>query len=466
MLILRDAELNGRITDVTVADARVVSIGGAPQASDSDVLDCAGGAVLPGLHDHHIHLVSLAADLESVHVGPRDVRGPRAMAEVLLRASRGKERSTWTRATGYHESVAGDIDCRVLDAMVGDIPLRVQHRSGAMWVLSSRAIELCRLANDPHPGVELDVRGVPTGRVIGADAWLRTRLPPGPTPDMAAASRLLAGYGVTGVTDATPSSAPEDLAFLAESVERQFVRQRVVATGGIALASSAWPDALGQGPVKIVVADYDMPGIEELARDISDAHSSGRPVAIHCVTHEATVVALAAWHESGVKCGDRIEHGSVISAENEELVKALGLIVVTQPSFVRERGDIYSREVDADERPYLYRCRSLLQIGIPVAGSTDAPFGSADPWLAARSAVERKTVSGTVLGPGETVTPEEALGMFLAPLDSPGARTRAVTVGASADFCVLRTGLREALEHLDSDHVAFTVCGGDVVFER
>ena len=39
-----------------------------------DVYDAAGCTVLPGLHDHHLHIRAAAAAMTSVHVGPEVVR--------------------------------------------------------------------------------------------------------------------------------------------------------------------------------------------------------------------------------------------------------------------------------------------------------------------------------------------------------------------------------------------------------
>ena len=86
-------------------------------------------------------------------------------------------------------------------------------------------------------------------------------------------------------------------------------------------------------------------------------------------------------------------------------IARLGLTVVTQPRFVADRGDDYLAEVDADDRPYLWRCASLIAAGIGVGFGTDAPFGDADPWRAVDAAVHRRTPSGTVLGAAERLSP-------------------------------------------------------------
>jgi predicted amidohydrolase YtcJ len=60
-------------------------------------------------------------------------------------------------------------------------------------------------------------------------------------------------------------------------------------------------------------------------------------------------------------------------------VKQLGLTVVTRPVFIRERGDQYAQHGSPLDRGGLYRCASLIAAGAPVAGSSDALYGSADP---------------------------------------------------------------------------------------
>jgi predicted amidohydrolase YtcJ len=178
----------------------------------------------------------------------------------------------------------------------------------------------------------------------------------------------------------------------------------------------------------------------------------------------ALALALAAWGEAGTRPGDRVEHGAVVPPDLAARVAELGLTVVTQPGFVAERGDRYLAEVDADDLPHLYPCAGLLRRGIPVGGSTDAPFGPADPWVAVAAAVERRTAAGLTLGPDERLEPERALGLFLTPPEDPGGSPRRIVAGSRADLCLLDVPLREALLAPSSSHVALTVIGGRIVF--
>ena len=126
------------------------------------------------------------------------------------------------RAVGYHERTLGWLDRWDLDRIVPDRPVRVQHRSGHLWVLNSAACRAVGLdGTDRAPdvgtgvdGIERDAGGRPTGRLMDRDDWLAERLPRRPL-DLGAVSRRLASYGVTGVTDATPTRSSADLEVLA-----------------------------------------------------------------------------------------------------------------------------------------------------------------------------------------------------------------------------------------------------------
>jgi predicted amidohydrolase YtcJ len=392
-----------------------------------------------------------------VLVGPPAVR----RVDELRRVLRTAPGSGWIRAVGYHERVAGELDREVLDVLEDVRPVRVQHRSGAMWVLNSAACRAIGLSDDgAHPpGVELDELGRPNGRLHRLDDWLRARLPADAPPDVAGFGLQLARWGVTGVTDATPYRSIAELITLAHTG----IVQRLHAMGGLELADSPRPPELGPAPVKVIVTDHELPALDVLVAGFRKAHEAGRPVAVHCVTRVGLVLALAAWDDAGSFEGDRIEHGSVVPVELMPAIAGHGLTVVTQPSFVAERGDDYLVDVDAEDKGDLYRCKSLQDATIAVAGSTDAPFGHPDPWRAITAAIERRTPAGVVLGGSEAVTGQDALDLFLGAPDAPGGPIRRVAVGRPADLVLLDRPLSAALAEPRSDHVIATFVGGDLV---
>lgn len=447
-LLIRGCVLDNRDIDVRVRDGVVAEIGSSLRRSGEAVVDAAGGALIPGLHDHHLHLHALAAALGSVVCGPPAVRTAEQLA-AALRAAGGP-----VRGTGYFESVAGPLDRDVLDALRGDVPVRVQHRSGAAWFLNTAALTATGLLDSPDAAVERDARGRATGRLLRGDHLLRS--PDSDLPDLAPVGRLLAGYGVTGVTDATPRLARQALEALRAPGA---LPQRRLLLG--APLGDRGPDV---GPWKVLLDEASGLDLDALVAEIAASHASGRAVAVHAVTAAEAVVALGALRAAGPLPGDRLEHGSLLSPDLDDELRSLGITVVTQPSFVAERGDAYLTDVDPRDTALLYRCASLVEGGIPCAAGTDAPYGQADPWALMAAAVTRRTSSGVVLGEQERLDPAAALGLLLGDARSPGGPPRHVEVGAAADLCLLDVPLELALREPSAAHVLATVIAGTMVY--
>ena len=209
-----------------------------------------------------------------------------------------------------------------------------------------------------------------------------------------------------------------------------------------------------------------LPPLAELVERVNEAHAAGRAVAIHCVTRAELVLALAALEEARVHAGDRIEHASVAPPELVAWIARLGVAVVTQPGFVRSRGDAYLRDVEPRDRPWLYRCAGFAAAGVALGAGTDAPFGEPDPWRAMQAAVDRRTAAGETLAAAEGLSPERALALFTTPPDAPGGAPRRIAPGARADLCLLDRPWSRAREALESEAVVATIGAGKVLFQR
>ncbi|MDB5445164.1 MAG: amidohydrolase [Phenylobacterium sp.] len=459
MLILRNVEVAGRPgLDVRLQGGRIGEIGERLSGS-GESLDGRGGALIPGLVDHHIHLLASAAQAQSLRLeGVTDAAGfRRAMAAALPERPAG----AWLRATGYHERMAGDLDREVLDALAPAHPVRVQHQTGALWVLNSRALDA--LGPDLPAQVERDAAGQPNGRIWRGDAWLRGRLERSP-PSLAALGARLAAYGVTGLTDASATTEATAAALLAQARRSGELPQRLTLMSAGPLAAPE-DGAFAVGPVKVLLDDARLPDLDSFVEIIAGARPQGRSVGVHCVTAGEFALTLAAFQAAGAQASDRIEHGGVIPADAIPIVAALGLTVVTQSAFVFERGDRYLAEVEPAEQGDLYRCASLLAAGVRVAGSSDAPYASADPWAGMAAAIARRTRAGAPIGLSERVDRATALGLYLGEPADPGGRARRVEVGAQADLCLLSGPLREALAEPDAARVRATVISGELVHE-
>lgn len=454
MLLARAEVTPGVVRDLRLRDGRIVERAPqlAPQHGEA-VLDAGGAAVLPGLHDHHVHLRATAAA-----AGSLDLRGVTSEGALRDRLRRAVEEAPgpWLRVVGYHDAIAGPLDRVALDRLAPtDRPVRVQHRSGVLWVLNSAAMAATRLDQRSEPGVD-----AAAGHLWRRDDLLRSvsQLDPSALREV---GRRAAAAGITGFTDATPGSSVDDPRRLADDLRAAGVHQRLLLMGP---AGARPPEAerASLGPVKVLLDDDALPALDDLAERIGAAHDERRAVAVHCVTRVQLVLTLAALEAAGARDGDRIEHASVVPPELVPELARLGVTVVTQPHFVAERGDEYLADVDEDDRGSLYRVRSLLDAGIPVAAGTDAPFGALDPWASMRAAIDRCTPAGQVLAAGEAVDVAAALGLHLGEPGDPG-RARSLAVGAPADLCLLRVPWSGLETSLEAGVVAATAIAGEVV---
>ena len=464
-MLIERAEVEGRAPrDVRIDAGRIAEV--APKIAaraGEQRLDAGGGALLPGLHDHHLHLLALAAALRSVRCGPPDVRTREDLVRALGAA---RPRSGWIRGVAYHDSVAGALDRRELDVLAPGAAVRVQHRSGALWILSSAGVERLGLDRGADaPGVERDAAGRATGRLYRLDAWLRERLGADAPPDLAPVGARLASLGVTGLTDATASNGPEELALFESAAAAGALPQRLLLMGRSDLPLPSHP-RVARGPRKLVLAEGGLPDFDGFAGEIRAAHVAGRAAAVHCVTRAELAFAVGAFDAAGALPGDRIEHAAVAPPDLALRIAALGLSVVAQPHFVRERGDAYAVEVEPADLAWLHRARGLELDGVALGAGTDAPFGAPDPWLSMRAAVERRTEAGARLGPDEALSPERALALFTSPARAPGGPPRRVEPGAAADLCLLDRPWAAARNALDARCVAAALVAGELVFQR
>ncbi|MDA1074981.1 MAG: amidohydrolase family protein [Proteobacteria bacterium] len=469
-MLIQNVELHGQIeqttsdymagVDVRIHNGKLVEIGFGLAPGDDPVVAGHGGALLPGLVDHHIHLFSLAAFAESVVCGPPQVNNLNDLRQVL----HGVTGSGWIRGVGYHESVAGELTARDLDALVPERPFRLQHRSGKMWMLNSRAVQMLDIESQVGwQGIETDNHGV-TGRLFRLDGWLSAQLKRSTPLNLARVSAELAAAGVTGLTDASVTNDHNTVDLFCRLLTEGQLRQHIRLMGNESLTDQHFANTLlTLGELKILLDEDNLPPLDELIDRIKRAHAASRGVAFHCVSRIELLFALAAIDAAGSCGSDRIEHGAVIPAEVLSTLRNLDLTVVTQPSLVALRGDQYVEDLLPHELPDLYRVRSL--VNQRVALSSDAPYGSADPWLTMRCAVHRTTPSGIVVGEAECLTPEQAFSRSTTPLDDPGGPAVDLNLGSIADLCLMKLPWKDIRERLNVDDVAATFVEGERVYQ-
>ncbi len=427
-MLIRNAELNGQIVDVLIEHGRIVNIG--KNLSCETVFEAKGGAILPALHDHHIHLNALAAAINSLRCGPPEITTKAQFIKALNVAGDG-----WLRGVGYHHSVAGMIDRDWLDSYGPKRPVRIQHRSGRLWILNSLAMDALGLPESVN------------GRLLDRDTMLRTQLN---FPDLKPLINKLLSYGVTGVTEVTPSNGVAEYEHYMQKVEP--LRLNVMGKAELSAQQSQY--------LKLHYHDHDLPSLDLLADEIEQAYHAGRNIAAHCVTRAELMLTLAAIEMAGAKPGGRIEHAAIADEAAIEWMKKLDLIVVTQPNFIKERHAAYLQDVPKNEHKNLWRLKSFIDAGLKVAAGSDAPFGNSNPWAAMAAATSRPKGFEC-----EAVTPDAALALYTKPAHDAGAAPRRIDIGELADMCVLDRTWQAARVSLADVNVIATWTAGELAYE-
>jgi hypothetical protein len=141
----------------------------------------------------------------------------------------------------------------------------------------------------------------------------------------------------------------------------------------------------------------------ELERLIADACARGFAVGIHAAGNEAVALALGALGARyRGRLPPRIDH--FFFGEPEALKRAanLGVHVVVQPYQLHDTGDLL-RATGLPRRMRYQAHREMLDAGLVLAGSSDAPVFTFDVLAAIEVAARRRTASGGTLHPDQAV---------------------------------------------------------------
>jgi len=431
-MIIQNVDINGACRDVRLSGGVIAEIGNSLVGNRYH--DGQGGALIPGLHDHHIHLNATAAAMNSVKCGPPDVNSDNDLIARINQPGQG-----WLRGVGYHQSVAGDIDRTWLDEYGPSRPVRIQHRSGRLWILNSLAIDI--LGQDMPKN----------GRLFDQDIYLRNGAN---FPNLTPLVKRLLSYGITGVTEVTPSNGLDEY----HNYLKKAKPLKLSVMGKAELCNFTDRTI---GPLKLHYHDHKLPSLDDLALEISMAHNKGRAVAAHCVTRAELMLTLAAIEQAGSYSGDRIEHAAIADKAAINWMKKLGMIVVTQPNFIRERAPAYEKDIAISEYQNLWRLRSFHIAGLKIAAGSDAPFGNPNPWFAMAAAVNRPNKFES-----ENISPELALALYTKPVHDAGGTPRKIGFGETADLCLLDRPWNEARQNLTDVKVTATWIDGELVYNR
>ena len=402
----------------------------------TQIIDCGGQTIVPGFIDAHCHILAYASALTAVDCSADAVSSISDIVDAIRLRAQSTPRGDWIRAVGYREFDLQEKRHPTrydLDAVAPYHPVRLNHRSGHACVLNSLALQRVGIyaATEEPPGGtiarELDT-AEPNGVLLEMSDFLDARIPRLSDAEIdkgvALANRRLLAAGVVSVHDATPVNSVERWDAMRRLRESgRFTPSVVMMAGadridgfadrGLSYGSSNGALALGHAKIMLTQSGGRLfPSPDKLSDIVATAHARGFPVAIHAVESaavDAAAQALAANRAPGLR--DRIEHASECPPHTLEALRRARPVVVTQPGFIDESASRYLTELGAASR-LLYRIGAIMESGLIVAASSDAPASRPDPLTAMRAAVTRRDQAGATLNAGEGVSAMQALRMY------------------------------------------------------
>jgi predicted amidohydrolase YtcJ len=502
---------------VGIRDGRIAAVG-----RDADVLcaagpstrriDLAGRTLVPGLNDAHAHIWKIGHLLTTM----LDLRGVGSIDELTERVRRFGQRlpdGAWLLGRGYNEAAMSERRPPTrddLDRAAPDRPVVLTRTCGHIYAVNSRALAAAAIGPDtsaPVGGiVERDARGRPTGLLHETAMGLVARVMPAPSAadyeamilaalhhqlslgitsssDCGVSPALLAVYRGLDAKRALPSrinvmplrrvdgvAAPVPLPERFESDTLRVDTIKFLADGGLSGATAALSVNYRHVEQKGVLR-FDRDELRELCRETHDA--SWR-IATHAIGDVAIGQMLDIYETLGPHrrgFAHRIEHFGLPDASQLARAAALGVIAAPQAIFIHSLGRNFRNCLPDALLPRTYPLRAMLDAGIPIALSSDAPVVEDDnPLLGMMAAITRRDKEGHLIAPEQAIDAREALYGYTmgGAIASGDERNRgSVEVGKWADLAVLSADpLSVPPETLPGITVDLTLVGGQIVFAR
>ena len=498
---------------------RILAVGSlseieAPAPSAVERVDLGGRTLIPGFNDAHAHVSWLGEQLTQlvdarIHVAPNI---PAIVARFAERAA-SKPKGTWVTGAGYNEALLPEgrhLSRYDLDAACPDHPALITRTCGHIAVANSLALQLAGVTAetpDPPGGVIIrDKGGEPSGVLQETALTLVSHLIPETTEAelaeaIKAAMRHQLSLGITSATD--PAATPfhvkvyrqleaagelavrinllpirrdgETIIPLPEKYMSDALRIDTVkffADGGMTSATAAISVPYRETGTKGVMI-YET---EDLADLMWEAHANGFRIATHAngdVALEQVISIYELVHERQPRpdLRHRIEHLALPTPDHLERCRKLGVMAATQTVFLPAMGATFRRYMPEVFFPRAYGVRSMLDAGLTVALSTDAPVVPDDnPFIGLKAAIDRLDHKGEPLGPAQAITPAEALYAYTmagAILSGDADNRGSITPGKWADLAVLSGDpLATPPERLLALRVEQTYVAGKLVYER
>ncbi len=505
---------------IAIEDGRIIAIGDSIDLlklrdTQTQVIDLQGQTVLPGLIDAHGHLSALG----ELQVGTIDLSTTTSYEEVIeLVRARAAElpKGTWITGRGWdHESWPSKMlpDHQTLSDIVPDHPVWLLRIDGHAGLANEAAMEEAGIDPDtPNPaGGEL-IRAEnnrPTGVLVNnAKPIVESVIPMsarGLTRDqILAGQRLCLAAGLTGVHDMGVPPAQVDLykqldaegllklrvyaALYGRDAVRYFTTNGIyISDRFTARATKIWMDgAMGSRGAWMLDAYSDRPLDEDgnpyTGLTVTDPEfvefvarngvENGYQVFVHAIGDRGNRRTLDAFEKAGAENARfRIEHAQLLSQVDIPRFKSLGVIPSMQPTHCTSDMRWVVDRVGEERAKGAYAWRSLLDTGAIIAGGSDFPVESHNPFLGFYAAITRQNLDAQPEGgwhPDQRMTRAEtlkSLTIWAAYAAFEEDQKGTLEVGKLADFIVIDRDIMTCPPaDIPATKVLRTVIGGETVF--
>ncbi|GIE98523.1 amidohydrolase [Paractinoplanes rishiriensis] len=512
-----------RAQALAVRNGRIVAVGTNREISrlagrGTTVVDAAGGTVLPGINDSHVHFAAYGTAVPPLS-WPVDGATIAEVQQLIARAvahfDDAGQPDAWVRGGGWNDNRIGAAPNRHdIDAVSGNHPVLLGDFSGHAVAVNSAVLRLAGVTRDtvPPPGgvIEKDAAGEPTGVFReSAAALVAGVVPPWSRADLSAGmDAAVAGMHALGITSVTDPGI--DLAQLS-LYEEKFragelpLRFTIMMRGGRTLAELDQVLAELRAPRIVDPAWLRVSQIKLIADGIPTAAqtawlhepyvdgSNGVPLTEIPVLHR--LIKKAAAH--GFQVGTHATGDAAIDAVVAGYLAAKGraglrhYVIHADLTPVRTLRTMARNDIGANMNatikyllgrtldPYLgparvdyqWPYRTALDLGVRVSSASDAPV-TPPAWLQGVSGAvlrEGQFDGGAVAGKAERITLREALESYTS---TPAWQDRAetwkgtLTEGRVADVCIVDGDLLTTDPHdLPGLRVSTTLVNGKVVYD-
>ena len=510
---------------VAILKDKIIFVGSANESvqytcNDNRIKDLGGNFLFPGFIDAHAHLKGIGYREMNLNL-----QGANSLKEMLTQVeiyANGLEPGKWVIGRGWIEKKWPEgrfPTIQELDMISPDKPMALERADGHAIIVNSLALEMANITeNTPDPvggKIDKDESGKPNGVLIDKASLLVESIIPKRTREdekqaLKAGLERTAMMGWTQLQDA--GSPLSDYEILKEIREEEGLPVRIhmyisdgedalkfINTGpyfdedhylisrGVKLYADG---AIGSRGAAFFEKydDYETKGLiifqkEETMPKLIKSLVNGIQIQTHAIGDLANSITLD-WYEeafNSVKLENRlienprwrIEHAQNILPEDQIRYSDLDVIASMQPSHAI--GDLHfaHKRLGEERLNNAYTWRNLIDLGVTIAGGSDAPVEIGDPRIEFKAAVRRKDLDGfykDYWNIEQSVSREEALYMFtkwasysVFEEDIKGT----IEVGKLADFTVFSKDLMTIPEEeIMSSEVVMTIVGGEIKFPK